>query len=226
MSEIWDSLISIQNSFIQQFQETGNEVFEEGMDRFNQPGWINRVWTSGDYRRAHIDVVDARDTKGLWMMHCCVFPHTNNPAPIFGYDVIAGRNKITGFFHDFSSTGFPNHPLIEWFGNEVSKLEWRKTRALPDWAQRIFSTHMIAAGNVSKSDEIEQMIDIGNRFLDHYLTCIGETTTDYIDNTGMQNIYCENQKLNPHTPKVMASLGLDENDVRTFIDECLFPEIR
>ena len=127
MSEIWDSLISIQNSFIQQFQETGNEVFEEGMDRFNQPGWINRVWTSGDYRRAHIDVVDARDTKGLWMMHCCVFPHTNNPAPIFGYDVIAGRNKITGFFHDFSSTGFPNHPLIEWFGNEVSKLELDQT---------------------------------------------------------------------------------------------------
>jgi hypothetical protein len=226
MSEVWDRLISIQDSFIKRFQETGNEVFEEGMERFNQPGWINRVWTSRNYRRAHIDVVDARNTKGLWMMHCCVFPHTNNPAPIFGYDVVAGRNKITGFFHDFSSTGFPNHPLMEWFGNEVNKLEWRKTRALPDWAQRIFSPHMIAAGNVSKEDELEQIIDIGTRFLDHYLACVGETATDYIDNTGMQNIYCENQKLNPHTPKVMASLGLDENDVRTFIGECLFPEIR
>lgn len=50
------------------------------MDRFNQPGWVNRVWTSDAYRRAHVDVVDARETKGLWMMHCCIFPHIHNPA--------------------------------------------------------------------------------------------------------------------------------------------------
>ena len=155
-----------------------------------------------------------------------MFPHTNDPSPIFGYDVIAGKNKITGCFHDFSSTGFPTHPLIEWFGDEVSKLEWRKTRELPDWAQRIFSRNMIAAGNVSKEDELDQIMNMVVRNLDHYLECVGETKTDYIDNTGMQNIYCENQKLNPHTPKVMTSLGLNEDDVRVFIDECLFPEIR
>ena len=226
MSEVWKRLTNIQDFFITRFNETGDEIEETGMERFNQPGWINRCWSSDTYRRAHIDVVDARDTKGLWMMHCCVFPHTNDPAPIFGYDVVAGKNKITGCFHDFSSTGYPMHPLIEWFGDEVSKLEWRKTRELPDWAQRIFSRHMIAAGNVSKEDELDQMLTMVVKNLDHYLECVGETKTDYIDNTGMQNIYCENQKLNPHTPKVMTSLGLNEDDVRVFIDECLFPEIR
>ncbi len=226
MSEVWKRLTNIQDFFITRFRETGDEIEEKGMERFNQPGWINRCWSSDTYRRAHIDVVDARDTKGLWMMHCCVFPHTNDPAPIFGYDVVAGKNKITGCFHDFSSTGYPMHPLIEWFGDEVSKLEWRKTRELPDWAQRIFSRHMIAAGNVSKEDELDQMLTMVVKNLDHYLECVGETKTDYIDNTGMQNIYCENQKMNPHTPKVMTSLGLNEDDVRVFIDECLFPEIR
>ena len=226
MSEVWKRLTNIQDFFITRFNETGDEIEEKGMERFNQPGWINRCWSSDTYRRAHINVVDARDTKGLWMMHCCVFPHTNNPAPIFGYDVVAGKNKITGCFHDFSSTGYPMHPLIEWFGDEVSKLEWRKTRELPDWAQRIFSRHMIAAGNVSKEDELDQMLTMVVKNLDHYLECVGETKTDCIDNTKMQNIYCENQKLNPHTPKVMTSLGLNEDDVRVFIDECLFPEIR
>ena len=226
MSEVWDRLISIQDTLIERFNNSGEEIFEQGMERFNKPGWINRCWSSNTYRRAHIDVVDARDTKSLWMMHCCVFPHTNDPSPIFGYDVIAGKNKITGCFHDFSSTGFPAHPLIEWFGDEVSKLEWRKTRELPDWAQRIFSRNMIAAGNVSKEDELDQIMNMVVRNLDHYLECVGETKTDYIDNTGMQNIYCENQKMNPHTPKVMTSLGLNEDDVRVFIDECLFPEIR
>ena len=226
MSEVWKRLTNIQDFFITRFNETGDEIEETGMERFNQPGWVNRVWANENYRRAHIDVVDARDSKGLWMMHCCIFPHINDPAPIFGYDVVAGKNKITGCFHDFSSTGYPMHPLIEWFGDEVSKLEWRKTRELPDWAQRIFSRHMIAAGNVSKEDELDQMLTMVVKNLDHYLECVGETKTDYIDNTGMQNIYCENQKLNPHTPKVMTSLGLNEDDVRVFIDECLFPEIR
>ena len=34
------------------------------------------------------------------------------------------------------------------------------------------------------------------------------------------------QKQNPHTPRTMASLGLDENDVKLFIDKCLFPEVK
>jgi hypothetical protein len=92
-SKVWDTLIEIQHLLESSFNETGTEVFEAGMDRFNQPGWVNRVWTSDAYRRAHVDVVDARESKGLWMMHCCIFPHTHNPAPIFGFDVIAGKNK-------------------------------------------------------------------------------------------------------------------------------------
>jgi hypothetical protein len=41
-----------------------------------------------------------------------------------------------------------------------------------------------------------------------------------------QNYYAQNQKQNPHTPKVMASLGLDEQDIAVFVQECLFPEIQ
>ena len=78
MSEVWETLIEIQDRLIDAFDATGHEVQEPGMDRFNQPGWLNRVWSSDSYRRAHIDVVDVRDTKGLWMMHCCVFPRLDN----------------------------------------------------------------------------------------------------------------------------------------------------
>jgi hypothetical protein len=44
--------------------------------------------------------------------------------------------------------------------------------------------------------------------------------------TDNQNYYAQNQKQNPHTPRVMVSLGLSEDDVQHFIQECLFPEIR
>jgi len=225
-SKVWDTLIEVQDLFIEQFTKTGTEQFEPGMDRFNQPGWINRVWTSKDYRRAHVDVVDARETKGLWMMHCCIFPHIHNDAPIFGFDVIAGRNKITGCFYDYSSAGNKEHAMMEWFAGESNRLEWNKTRKLPDWAERIFSPSMIAAGNVSNQEELDQIIAMAKEGIQHYLSTVGETNNTANNTTQAQNYYCENQKQNPHTPKVMVSLGLSEEDVKVFIHECLFPEIR
>jgi phycocyanobilin:ferredoxin oxidoreductase len=225
-SNVWDKLIKIQGALESKFSSTGVEVFEPGMDRFNQPGWVNRVWTSDNYRRAHVDVVDARETKGLWMMHCCVFPHINNPAPIFGFDVIAGKNKITGCFIDYSPTGDKHHPMMEWFANEVGQLEWSKQRKLPDWAERIFSGSMVAAGNVQKEEELDQIENIALTVLEHYIETVGEIRGAAGDFTEQQNYYAQNQKCNPHTPRVMTSLGLNEDDVRLFIQDCLFPEIR
>ncbi len=226
MSKVWETLIEIEKYFESQFYATGSIIQEPGMDRFNQPGWINKVWMSSQYRRAHIDVVDARETKGLWMMHCCVFPHLHNPAPIFGFDVIAGKNKITGCFYDFSPGGDSEHPLIDWFAGEAQKLQWNKTRKLPDWAERIFTGSMIAAGNVQDEAELAQIFDIAKRGLKHYLNTVGETNRTSPSTKEAQNYYAKNQKMNPHTPKVMASLGLNEDDVQAFIQDCLFPEIR
>ena len=225
MSLVWDTLIKIEQYLEYKFYETGSIIHEPAMERFNQPGWVNKVWASSRYRRAHIDVVDARQTKGLWMMHCCIFPHTHNPAPIFGFDVIAGKNKITGCFIDYSPAGDVNHPMIKYFGEEVGKYEWNKKRKLPEWAERIFSEHMVAAGNVSDENELKQLTSLAHILVNNYLDTVDETNNTSKDTIPEQNYYCENQKQNPHTPKVMVSLGLSEDDVQHFIQECLFPEI-
>ena len=222
MNLIWNSLIDIQEEFERQFNQTGEEIQEPGLERFN---WYNKVWTSKHYRRAHIDVVDARETKGLWMMHCCVFPHTHNPAPIFGFDIVAGRHKITGCFHDFSPAGDIEHPLIDWFSEEAVKLQWNKIRKLPDWAERIFTSSMISAGNVSDPDEVTQISKMAKLDLEFYLANVGHTNHTALDTTINQNYYCDNQRQNPHTPKVMTALGLNAEDVEVFIKDCLFPKI-
>jgi phycocyanobilin:ferredoxin oxidoreductase len=159
------------------------------------------------------------------MMHCCIFPYTHNPAPIFGFDVIAGKNKITGCFYDFSPAGDIDHPMLEWFAEQAIHLHWNKTRKLPDWAERIFSSSMVAAGNVSDATELEQIMAMARNGIDHYLEAVSETNNTARDTRELQNFYCSNQKQNPHTPKVMASLGLNEADVQAFIQDCLFPEI-
>jgi phycocyanobilin:ferredoxin oxidoreductase len=225
-SNVWDTLIQIEKRLEAAFYATGSIIHEPGMDRFNQPGWVNKVWASSRYRRAHIDVVDARESKGLWMMHCCVFPHTHNPAPIFGFDVVAGKNKITGCFIDYSPAGDNEHPMIEYFADEVSRYEWNKPRKLPEWAERIFSSSMVAAGNVSDQTELNQIASLANILINHYLETVSETNNTANNTAEAQNFYAQNQKQNPHTPKVMVSLGLSEEDVAVFIQDCLFPEIR
>ena len=224
-NKLWDTLIEIQHLLEDSFNATGKEIQEPGMDRFNQPGWVNRVWTSDSYRRAHVDVVDARETRGLWMMHCCIFPHLHNPAPIYGFDVIAGRNKITGCFHDFSPAGDEDHPLIEWFAETNRDLQWKKVRKLPEWAERIFTGSMIAASNVQQPEELEQIFTMVKKTTAHYLSAVAETNNTAKSTRDQQNYYAQNQKQNPHTPRVMTSLGLNEDDVRIFVQECLFPEI-
>jgi phosphoribosyl-dephospho-CoA transferase len=116
--------------------------------------------------------------------------------------------------------------MMQWFAQEVDKLEWRKERALPEWATNIFSKSMVAAGNVSDEEELEQITDLAKTTITHYLSTVAETNNTVPDTTFEQNYYAQNQKQNPHTPRVMVSLGLSEQDVRVFIQDCLFPEIR
>lgn len=227
MSEIWDNLIEIQNFFIDEFDSSGTRVQEKGMEKFNNKEWINLVWTSNEYRRAHLDVVDARNSKGLWMMHCCIFPHIHNDGPIFGFDIIAGKNKVTGAFHDFSPSVNAEHQMMEYFSDIVDTLKWRKERDLPDWAKKIFSNKMVAAGNIKEITEMAQLKSLVMETTEYYLSNIGEYNGYADDKIGInsQNHYAHHQKQNPHTPKTMIALGLNEEDVKEFIEVCLFPEI-
>ena len=228
MSVIWDRLIECKDEIIRIFDASATEFEEPGLAHFNNDLWVNRVWRNDHVRRAHIDVVDARDTKGLWMMHVCVFPVLDNNGPIYGFDVIAGKNKMTGAFHDFSaSSGGINHPMIEGYKEAVADFIPKKQRQLPEWATNIFTDKMLAAGNVSTEEEAVAIIELAQDNLRAYFDEIGEFTgtADVVATTAAQNYYCHNQQQNPHTPRTMKSLGLNEDDVDKFCTDMLFPKI-
>ena len=230
MSIIWNQLIKCKNEIIETFDQWAEEIHEPGMEQFNQPnsGWVNRVWANENIRRAHIDVVDARESKGLWMMHVCVFPELTNGGPIYGFDVIAGKNKMTGAFHDFSpSSGGADHPMIQGYKDSVDEFIPKKQRELPQWAKNIFTDKMLAAGNVNTEEEAAVIINIALNNLRAYFDEISEynNTFGVTETIKAQNWYCHNQQQNPHTPNVMKSLGLNEADVDKFCTDMLFPKI-
>jgi hypothetical protein len=84
---------------------------------------------------------------------------------------------------------------------------------------------MVAAGNVQEPEELEKIFNMAKRGVDFYLENVGKTNNAVASSKEAQNYYAQNQKQNPHTPKVMVSLGLSEEDVQVFIQDCLFPEI-
>jgi len=227
-SVIWDKLIECKDEIIRIFDANATEFDEPGLAHFNNELWINRVWQNEHVRRAHIDVVDARDTKGLWMMHVCVFPVLTNDGPIYGFDVISGAKKMTGAFHDFSrSSGGEQHPMIEGYKEAVADFIPSKRRKLPEWAENIFTDSMIAAGNVATEEEATAIVDLALNNLRAYFAEIGSFTgTADPDKTAeAQNYYCHNQQQNPHTPRTMKSLGLNEADVDKFCTDMLFPKL-
>ena len=230
MSIIWNKLIECKDEIISIFDKEATEIQEDGLDYFNRPdsGWINRVWANKHVRRAHIDVVDARDSKGLWMMHVCIFPTLDNPAPIYGFDVIAGKNKMTGAFHDFSPSSDPDHPMIQGYYESVEHFVPEKQRELTKWARNIFTGKMLAAGNVKTDEEATEIIRIATDNLRAYFDEVGLTKGegDQAIVGAAQDYYCHNQQQNPHTANVMKSLGLPEADVDRFCTDMLFPKLK
>jgi len=229
MSVIWNRLIECKDEILDIFDEYATEIEEPGLSAFNQPhnGWINRVWSNDSVRRAHIDVVDARETKGLWMMHVCCFPVLHNDAPIYGFDVIAGKNKMTGAFHDFSPSATFDHPMIDGYKESVEDFIPKKQRELPEWARNIFTNKMLAAGNVNTEEEAVAIINIALANLRAWFEEVPQF--DGFGDSSLvaasQDYYCHNQQQNPHTPNVMKSLGLPEEDVEVFCRDMLFPKL-
>ena len=218
---IWERLIKCKDEIVATLNVNCEEYIEEGMNRFNNPdyGWVNRTWKNNNIRRAHVDVVDVRHTKKLWMMHVCLFPELTNGGPIYGFDIIAGEKKVTGAFHDFSPLLKKEHPLTRWFLEETKWFKPNKERELPDWAKAIFSGGMIAAGNVTEEKELNQICTLAVSNLNAYIDKIGDFNNDSNkeDVIKAQNYYCEHQQKNPHTPRVMQSLGLPEDDIKVVL---------
>ena len=222
MTLAWDKISKLAADLEEKFNASGEALKGNLDEKYN---WHNVLWTSPRYRRAHVEVVDFRKTYGIYILHSTVFPHFNDPSPIWGFDAVCGPNKITGAFHDFSIVGDPESFMWLWFNAHVAGLEWNKPRQLPEWAQQIFSPAMVAAGNLQEEAEIDQLCNTALTTLDFYLKNVGLDQQDVADYHMAQNKYCYYQKQNPHVIRSMVSMGVHPATMERFVNEVLFPEV-
>lgn len=221
MTLAWDKISKLADDITAKFNATGTTIDASSTDQYS---WHNELWTSDRYRRAHVEVVDKREEHKIFILHVTVFPHFNDPSPIYGFDAVCGPNKITGAFHDFSHAGDPQSFMYLWFKARVHELEWNKPRKLPEWAQQIFSPAMVAAGNLQDEAEIDQLCSTALTTLDFYLKNIGLEQQSGADFHMAQNRYCYYQKQNPHVVNSMVAMDIPKPVIQQFVSEILFPE--
>ena len=222
MTPIWDMISACADTMKERMLAAGYPDTDPILDKYN---WENHVYRSNKYRRGHVEVVDQRENYGLFIVHATVFPHVNSTAPIWGFDAVCGKNKITGAFHDFSLPGTADHPMFKWWEEKSAGYTWNKPRQLPEWASAIFSKSIVAAGNVQDLHEVEQFVKLGIDALDYYLDNCDKHTQPGADYTDLQNTYCRFQKQNPHVVRSMVAMGYEQATIEQFVQEILFPEL-
>jgi hypothetical protein len=221
-SKIWNRVFELAELFEKKISASARLV----NDAASGYDWYNRIYTSDRFRRAHIELLDKTKTSKILVLHCTIFPHYNDPSPIWGCDTVCGANKITGAFHDMSNGGDPDHFMLKWFADQSSKFTWERPRNLPDWAVRTFSSSIIAAGNVRDDVQLENFASLSETTLDYFLDNVGKTVLPGKDFFNTQSAYNRNNKENPHVANSMIRMGVPEEVVRKFIDQVLFPEHR
>jgi len=187
-----------------------NTVVENGIHK-------NVMFQSEKLDLGHISIIDMREKRGMWMMHFACFADGDYPMPIFGFDIICGKNKVTGCFHDVSPVGVKSQAEQD-FRENVKEYVPERTRELPPWAKEIFSDSMLVQGVTKNEDDIDNLTRIGLANLTSWISEL--SSRDEMQNCmtyrNALSKYCYNQLQNTNSKNVMISLGLEESYVDKF----------
>jgi phycocyanobilin:ferredoxin oxidoreductase len=181
--------------------------------------WNNTLLASPTFRRAHVETFVV--TERLSVLHVCVFPHLTDPAPIFGFDMVAGPARVTGIFLDLSPvTTPPQQPSLRQAVGGSALDSFTVPRTLPEWGD-IFSPDVLAIRPTDLT-EVERAIALGLAALEAMLDACGRRSFAPDPIAAGQARYASGQRRNDHTWRMLASF-IGPTPARHFIDEVLFP---
>ena len=146
---------------------------------------------------AHVETFDVPGR--LSVLHVRVFPHLDDPTPIFGFDMVAGSARVTGIFLDLSPVGnWPSAPRLSGVCDPQALAGFAMRRSPPEWVGRYLLGRSAgrAPGQSGRSREGDRSGDGGAR----------RTA----------------QRRNEHTLRMLAGF-IGHTAARRFIDEVLFP---
>ena len=179
--------------------------------------WLNYFYKSPTLRHIHLEYYKA---KNICVLHSNIFPNPMVDLPIFGFDMIAIGDKITGLFFDFTPT-LTSSAVLENGLSNMRKRYKSEIRKLPEWAD-FFSDHFYCVSPLK--EELDGIIKDIIYYTTHYLRMCKDVEANYYYNINAQNEYCYGQKKNDKTFKALAA-EIGQDNAKEFLQTYLFPEI-
>jgi hypothetical protein len=162
--------------------------------------WDNVVYVGPEFRWAHVE--NYKHPKAQ-VIHTVIMPKDNDELGIFGLDVIAINDKITGLFLDVTPSE-----------DKLTDLIFGEDRPVPDWCE--FSPNFICVKpDLSK---LCLVLDV----LKDYLSRLGKNIGK--DQKNIRQNYINMQRRNPQTRKMLEA-HIGKELAKKFIEEVLFPDV-
>ena len=177
--------------------------------------WRNEVWSSDKFRRAHVEEFIS---PAICVLHVVIFPHMDDPAPIYGFDVVTGIKKPAGCYVDLSPSV---HDWKNWRTFVELPSDVPANKKLPEWST-VFSEDFIA---IPPRDEehMEEMFDYGLRLLEYYLSKLKQETADPKLVYDAHKHYSTMQRSNQKTRQILSRM-IGEEEADKFMTQVLFPD--
>jgi phycocyanobilin:ferredoxin oxidoreductase len=182
--------------------------------------WRNQVVATPALRRLHVEFLALPGE--LAVLHVCGFPQLDAALPIFGFDVICGRERATGCFLDLSPSVPEAAPVLAAWEASLAphRASLGEPRILPEWT-RIFSPSIVAVRPRTNA-EFRAGLAFGAASLRDLLAWAPVAPADPRSMGAAQRDYVLGQRRNDRTRRMLAGcIGAALTDA--FIDECLFP---
>jgi phycocyanobilin:ferredoxin oxidoreductase len=225
MIKIIDNLVDIIHSYQKllpnlkplEVDDGYKEVFKETED--GNLNISNEMYYCNSLRKVHLEVA----TLGtLNILHCIWYPNPEYDLPIFGADIVGTKNFISAAITDISPVDTISSPVYEHIGPIHSDYNFSNEREVPGWGE-IFSPYC-KFSRLETENEQELFCELVNE----YLRCFTKAASNQKKikkrtkaRREGQIRYCENQKMNDKTRRLLAKYFGDEWAGK-YISEVLF----
>jgi phycocyanobilin:ferredoxin oxidoreductase len=167
----------------------------------------NRCYQTPQFRKLHLEI--ARVGNRLDILHCVMFPRPDYALPMFGTDIVGGRDQISAAVADLSPVSRDRSlPLAYRTAlNALPSPDFAQPRALPNWGD-IFSEFCLFVRPMDLAEEA-MFLDRAEAFLTiHCQQAIAAQPVAEAEQPHIiagQQYYCEKQQRNDKTRRVLES---------------------
>jgi phycocyanobilin:ferredoxin oxidoreductase len=177
----------------------------------------NHCYQTPQFRKLHLEL--AQVSNGLDILHCVMFPNPEYALPIFGCDLVGGRNgSISAAIVDLSPVSVDRSLPDSYQAalSELAQIEFSQPRSLPEWGD-IFSEFCLFVHPVGEQEEdlflnrVKDFLTLHCQIASQELPLTSHSDINRV--AAGQRYYCMKQQQNDKTRRVLEkSFGSEWTD--------------